>query len=114
MTTPFKNDPISITWMAFKKLFPEKDCECWFSSEIKTDEGDKAYGFTDFCDDGSIVVTVDGNLSVEDATEILAHELAHVAVGIEHEHDDFFENAFGMILEEYNKICEELFGIQKS
>ena len=49
MTTPFKNDPLLIVWIAFKNLFPEKDCECWFSPEINTNEEDKAYGFTDFC-----------------------------------------------------------------
>lgn len=42
--------------------------------------------------------------------ETFAHELAHVAVGPEHEHDDVWEAAFDAIFKEYNRIGDELFG----
>lgn len=108
MNTPFKNDPFAITWMAFKNLYPDKDCECWFDIDMKADDGDKAYGLTNFCDDGTAVVTVDSEVTLENATEILAHELAHVAVGYDHGHDDAWDEAFGKILEEYDRIGKEI------
>ena len=36
--------------------------------------------------------------------EILAHELAHVAVGPGHDHDGLWEEAFENIYQEYNNI----------
>lgn len=42
--------------------------------------------------------------------ETLAHELAHVAVGPEHEHDDTWRAAFDAIFAEYNRIGDEMFG----
>ena len=42
--------------------------------------------------------------------ETLAHELAHVAVGVEHEHDAVWEEAFDKIFAEYNRLGEEMFG----
>lgn len=43
-------------------------------------------------------------------TETLGHELAHVAVGPEHEHDEVWKAAFDAIFDEYNKIGDEMFG----
>lgn len=110
MENPFKNDPFSITWEAFKSLYPEKECVCWFDNDIRADDGDKAYGLTSFEEDGSIQVFVDANIAMENATEVFAHELAHVAVGFDHGHDAEWESAFESILNEYEKICEKWFG----
>ena len=44
-----------------------------------------------------------------DAVEVLAHELAHVAVGIEHDHDEVWQEAFDKIFEEYNRIGNQMF-----
>lgn len=41
------------------------------------------------------------NLPIGDTVEIFAHELAHAAVGIEHEHDDVWEKAFDDLFDEY-------------
>lgn len=65
-------------------------------------------GYTDFNDDGSIVVSVSSEIPVSAAAEILCHELAHVAVGIEHEHDNAWEEAFEKIMrtaEEHMEVC---------
>lgn len=67
------------------------------------------YGLTDFGDDGTVSVFVKPSLEVADAVEILAHELAHVAVGIEHDHDEVWQEAFNKIFDEYNRIGEQMF-----
>ena len=46
--------------------------------------------------------------------ETFAHELAHVAVGVEHEHDSVWEEAFDKIFAEYNRIGEELYGSKEA
>ena len=72
-------------------------------------DGKPVYGLTDFADDGSVAVFVKPSLEVADAVEILAHELAHVAVGIEHDHDEVWQEAFNKIFEEYNRIGNQMF-----
>lgn len=110
MVTPFENDIFALIWQAFKNLYPDKECKCFWEPRIHEDEhGDEVFGFTDFGDDGSVVVFVRPDLEVSDAGEIFAHELAHVAVGVDHEHDEAWENAFDAIFQEYNRICDSLF-----
>ena len=72
-------------------------------------DGKPVYGLTDFADDGSVAVFVKPSLEVADAVEVLAHELAHVAVGIEHDHDEVWQEAFDKIFEEYNRIGNQMF-----
>lgn len=45
------------------------------------------------------------SLAVADAVE----ELAHVAVGVDHGHDEAWEKAFDDIFAEYNRIGDALF-----
>ena len=89
MMSPFRNDPFSMVYKAFQNLYPGKECECYFEPDLKADDGDKAYG---------------------NATEIFAHELAHVAVGYDAEHGPEWDAAFDAILDEYNRIGDEMFG----
>lgn len=115
MESPFVNDPFAMVWQAFKNLYPGKDCEVQWQPRIEDDElPEQGYGFTEFRDDGSILVVVDASLQVSDAVEVLAHELAHVAVGIESEHGAVWEAALKAIFQECNRIDEEMFGEQES
>ena len=114
MITPFENDIFAMIWLAFKNLYPDKDCRCFWEPNIRdTTGGDECLGLTDFGDDGEVSVYVKTNLKIEDAAEIFAHELAHVAVGIEHDHDEAWENAFDAIFVEYNQIGDELFDVHE-
>ncbi|MCB5924271.1 hypothetical protein NE584_00890 [Clostridium sp. DFI.5.61] len=114
MESPFVNDPFAMVWQAFKNLYPGKDCEVQWQPGIEDDElSEQGYGFTEFCEDGSILVAVDANLRVSNAVEVLAHELAHVVVGIESEHGAAWEAAFDAIFREYGRIAEEMFGKQE-
>ena len=110
MITPFVNDIFALIWQAFKNLYPDKECECFWEPQIREAEnGNEVFGLTDFGEDGSVVVFVRPDLEVAIAGEILAHELAHVAVGVDHEHDEAWENAFEAIFQEYNRIGDSLF-----
>lgn len=106
MTNPFKMDPFAYVWEAFRNLYPGKECECYLAP-LEDDGTDHPHvGIASFDDDGEIMVLVDPNLSVRDAVEVLAHELAHVAVGPEAEHGEVWESAFEAIHQEYDRLVD--------
>lgn len=107
--TPFENDPFSMVWIAFKNLYPDKECDV-FWDQHQEDEHKDEYGFTNFPADGGIPqVLVFAEHPVNIQTETFAHELAHVAVGPEHEHDEVWEAAFDAIFKEYNRLGDLMF-----
>lgn len=115
---PFENDPFAIVWQAFQNLYPGKECQVlWYNMDAIHDDGKiieevpggERLGLTQFFDDGEVLVLVSVKSTPEVATETLAHELAHVAVGIEKEHGTEWEAAFEKIFQEYNRIADELF-----
>lgn len=107
----FQNSPFEILAEAFRRLYPDVEYMAFIDSNIGEGEnGEKVYGLTNFDEDsGAITIFVDSNLSIENAVEIFAHELAHAVVGIEHDHDEVWEGAFDELFKEYNKIGGELF-----
>lgn len=106
----FSNSPFEMLDIAFRKLFPTVKYTAFFEPEIRNNEnGEKVYGLTDFGEDGTIAIFVDSELTITSAVEIFAHELAHAGVGIDHDHDEVWEQAFDDLFEEYNKIGEEMF-----
>lgn len=109
MVTPFENDPFSMVWAAFKNLYPDKECEVFWDQHQK-DEHEEEYGFTSFPVDGSDPqVIIFAEHPVNTQTETFAHELAHVAVGPEHEHDEVWKAAFDAIFNEYNRLGDSMF-----
>ena len=104
-----KNSPFEILNIAFKRLFPNVKYNAYFDVELEDENGESVCGFTDFKDNGEIAIVIDGNLSVYNASEIFAHELAHVGAGKEHNHDEVWQKAFDDLFEEYNKIGSEMF-----
>lgn len=103
MKTPFRNDPFPFIYRAFCVLYGVKCDEIWWEPNM-----DNGVGYTDFNDDGTVIVRVSAEIPVSAAAEILCHELAHVAVGIEHEHDKVWEEAFEKIMrtaEEHMEVC---------
>ena len=111
MKTPFRNDVFAMIMQAFHNLYPEKECECAWETEIRPDEdGSPVYGLCDFGEDGTVRIFVSPKIGVLDAAEVLAHELAHACVGANHEHDEEWEAAYDAIREEYDRIGEEMFG----
>lgn len=106
----FKNCPFEMLDIAFKRLFPNVLYTAYFQPNIRDDKnGEKVLGLTDFSDDGEITIFIDVDISINNAVEIFAHELAHAGVGVEHEHDKVWEKAFDDLFEEYNKIGDEMF-----
>ena len=104
---PFKIDPFAGVYTAFRNLYPECDCVISWDNQIKDEKGETCCGVTRF-DPGKIpVVKISPELTVFDAVEVLAHELAHVANGPENmQHGPDWEKAFDAIHREYNRVMQ--------
>lgn len=103
----FVNDPFEMIADIYNDLFSDK----YYVAQYGYAEGEvkemDAKGETFFPDDGGTpVITLFVNVPMEHLPEIFAHELAHVAVGIEHEHDEVWEKAFDDINKEYIRRME--------
>lgn len=97
MISPFINDPFAIIYQAYKNLF-DKPFKAFWGQRGDDEECQEGYGFTDFPADGGVpTVVVYTEYSTDIQAETLAHELAHVAAGPEHEHDEVWEKAFSDI-----------------
>lgn len=101
---PFENDPFADIWTAFRNLWPDADCTVVWDGDIRDERGEPVCGVTEFVDGGFPQVAVNPSLEVWDAVEVLAHELAHVAVGIDNQHGEKWEAAFDAIHAEYERI----------
>jgi len=105
----FKNDPFALVLFVHEKLHPGKEPKAiYWVTEFKDEEGNDVFGATEFDDEThEPTVLINAGISVVDAVEILAHELAHIAVGIEADHGEEWEKAFDNIFKEYNSIAEK-------
>lgn len=84
----FINSPFAILDEAFRSLYPDKKYKACIEPSIKDDEGNRVFGFTQFSKGETPVIAISAELNIMDATEIFAHELAHVAAGEEAGHGD--------------------------
>lgn len=106
----FVNSPFEILGKAFHNLYPNKRYEACIDPDIQDEEGNVAYGFTQFNESDTPIIAISAELTIKDAVEIFAHELAHVAAGESASHGEEWENAFENIFREFNRIGEKMFG----
>lgn len=106
----FINSPFAILDEAFQSLYPDKKYKACIEPSIKDDEGNRVFGFTQFIKGETPVIAISAELNIMDATEIFAHELAHVAAGEGAGHGERWDEEFQRIFDEYNRIGKERFG----
>ena len=104
----FQNSPFEILDKAFKNLYPGKSYIAFIDVDMKDESGEIVYGCTQFNDCDTPIIFIDSSLSIQNAVEIFAHELAHVATEANEGHGELWEKAFDEIQSEYNRIGEEL------
>ena len=106
----FINSPFAILDEAFRSLYPDKKYKACIEPSIKDDEGNRVFGFTQFSKGETPVIAISAELNIMDATEIFAHELAHVAAGEGAGHGERWDEEFQRIFDEYNRIGKGRFG----
>lgn len=100
----FINSPFAILDEAFRSLYPDKKYKACIGPSIKDDEGNRVFGFTQFSKGETPVIAISAELSITDATEIFAHELAHVAAGEGAGLGERWDEEFQRIFDEYNRM----------
>ena len=106
----FVNSPFAILDEAFRSLYQDKKYKACIEPSIKDDEGNRVFGFTQFSKGETPVIAISAELNIMDATEIFAHELAHVAAGEGAGHGERWDKEFQRIFDEYNRIGKGRFG----
>ena len=108
LSSPFSNDIFALIYESFHTLYPNKEFIAYWVDELKDDTGTEVYGVTIFADDGTVEICISGKLTVTDAAEVFAHELAHLAVGdTEEQHGEEWESAFEAIYQKYNELMND-------
>jgi hypothetical protein len=98
-------NPIQLVIDIVIDKYPDVNCSIEFVKDLF--EKTKAYGETCWTDDG-IYVQIDINTPFVGVIEVLAHELAHVAVGYDEEHGDKWKQVFDSIHADFNDRMLEL------
>ena len=99
------NNPIDLLLSVFEKEYPN---EAKKITKIVFGKVDKGFAATVWNDDGiNIVISPKikrgKDITFTVATELLAHELAHVVAGYEAGHNDLWEKHFYRLYELYDK-----------
>lgn len=103
----FVNDPFEILDEAFRNLHPEKEYKACIEPELENKKG--VHGFTQFNDDKTPVIAISADLTIKDAAEVFAHELAHVAAGKGAGHGETWNKEYKKIHQEYRRVGREKF-----
>lgn len=102
MNSVFENDPLPYVMQAFRNLYPDARVD-----SVRIALTYDGLGYTDFNDDGTVCVTISCYMTFVGAPDILSHELAHVAVGVEQGHSKAWEKAYSSIFEESQRLYDE-------
>lgn len=110
MISPFENDPFCLVAQAYQNLFG-KPYVAYFDQhdDYKRRKHRKEYGFTVFESGYLPEIHIFAEHSINIQVETFAHELAHVAMGPEHDHDEVWDKAFEDIKQEYDRLGIEMF-----
>lgn len=102
---PFINDPFALVYKSAKDLYPDINCEIFWDN-TKDENGDNVCGYTSF-NNNNISIHISYNINVIDAVEILAHELAHVVLGLDSAHNEEWEEVFDKIHKRYEYLVAQ-------
>lgn len=105
--TPFLNDPFVVVAEAYSRLWNKPYLAVW--SQHSPEDND-SYGLTQSADGCTPVITIFAEHTINEQIETFAHELAHVAVGVDHGHDAVFKKALKQLKAMYNIVYDEMLG----
>lgn len=92
----WKSDPLRDVVRAFRRLYPRRACDI-----VVQPVSGKKLGRTFFARGHRPMVALDPRVSYAGCIDILAHELAHVAAGINGGHGPRWAKAYDAIRDEY-------------
>lgn len=107
MAARFNFNPFDILFEVFAEKWPDREAVIDLCVEIEGEGMQGCHGCTDF-DSSPPRIGVSGEVPLRHAAEIVAHELAHVAAGIDEGHGPGWEAAFEALHEGYTMRVEEI------
>lgn len=107
MKPKFIDNPFDLLLDAFNALYPDKYAEIYWTDKetLQADSGQKgALGITNYADEDrpTTDILICADQTMVEAMDVLAHELAHVAVGFDAAHGEEFQSAYKAIFEKYD------------
>lgn len=103
------NNPLQILIDIVRKDFPNLNIYIQFSDSLMLNNEDGPFGETSNDKENNFyIITLEARLPFINILEILAHELSHVIVGVEEDHNGKWEQMFSYLFSEYNKIIDKL------
>jgi hypothetical protein len=106
----FINNPFNTLLEIMEENYPNAECDIYIGESMT--DGIETFGCTLFPEEigyNWTVVEIHHSLSLTDAVEILAHELAHVVAGVDAEHNEEWESVFDHIHKEFQRKLDEQF-----
>jgi predicted metal-dependent hydrolase len=105
------NNPLDTVIEAVEKLYPNINANIQFNPNIKPHKFlwfNWGYcGYTTFPEDNSTpLIDISTNIPFVGMVEVLAHELAHVIVGIKEQHNKNWEEVFDNIQKKYYELMK--------
>lgn len=108
MITEIRNDPFKVVFKAFNEMYPDKVAFVQFDQSL--DMSKNEFGYCDFNGGGvtnAIIIGINPKVTIEDSIELLCHELAHLAVGFEANHNEVWDNAFTKLVDRTQELFIE-------
>lgn len=99
----FINDPFYVLDKIFRELYPDKDYIAQLAPRIEDENGEEVFGETCFPESGLPVITISTRLTINDAIEVFAHELAHIAATLEVGHGAVWDEIETELQERFNE-----------
>jgi len=101
------DNPFTDILMCFQRMYGSIECYIQFDPSLPKGIG-KTMGDIVFPFDGSApVISISSKISVDNAMEILIHELAHLKCGPMENHGKEWTKTFKAIVKQYNKETKE-------
>ena len=107
----FINNPFDTLKEIMEEHYPDAKCDIYIGQSLT--DGKETFGCTLFPEADATwtipSVEIHYSLSLAEAVETLAHELAHVVAGQEADHGEEWEAVFNHIHEEFQRKLDEQF-----
>ncbi|MED1863399.1 hypothetical protein P4V41_08015 [Fictibacillus nanhaiensis] len=104
----FVNNPFDLLIGILEENYSEIDFKIVIGNQLT--DGKRTLGYTLFPEDGSTpLIEIHPSLSIQDATEVLAHEATHVITGEKVEHGEEWKKVFNRIHELFEEGVNERF-----
>ena len=97
-------DPVTELLKIFEKRYPDKNATLVLAGDV---EGHGNLGETWFGENGEIIIQISIEQTLPQMLDIIAHELAHVAIGPEEDHGEKWQSVYDWLWKEWDEYVDK-------